>query len=466
VLFMSFEYQIRPVFDSLTARLRGDLERHLESAVQELAEHARQAAQSAAEERDALLAAAVERATTEAREQAERALREQHEAQLSRADARHREEVDVARAQHRERVSQLEREHADALERLERQHREAMERLERRVVQLTDEHRLTLERIAREHEEQLDKAVADTQQRISSSLQVADLEAGARLAEAFRSIDAANSLSEILNTLADAVAHDAARSAIFLAGSASVRSWKAHGFSVNGGGVIEVPSAEAGIIQLALESREAASTAGDGGEDAGGTAPLFAALGDDRPAIAVPMIVNGELVAVVYADQGPSGDIDRASWPSVVEILARHASRALESITAHRLAQTLGSGATRPKTVPRPADVVSGRLKPDTTQVRLKPDTTSDTTREDPNAQAQLVARTLIAAIRAEHAAEVQAGLRERDLMTRLGGPISRAWAEYESKVPETIRSATNFFHAEMVRTLANGDASLLTPKS
>jgi hypothetical protein len=75
------------------------------------------------------------------------------------------------------------------------------------------------------------------------------------------------------------------------------------------------------------------------------------------------------------------------------------------------------------------------------------------------------VARTLISAIRAEHEADVQAGLRERDLMTRLGGPISRAWAEYEARVPDTIRSATNFFHAEMVRTLADGDASLLTPK-
>jgi hypothetical protein len=30
--------------------------------------------------------------------------------------------------------------------------------------------------------------------------------------------------------------------------------------------------------------------------------------------------------------------------------------------------------------------------------------------------------------------------------------------------VPETIRANTNYFHAEMVKTLANGDASLLSP--
>ncbi len=214
----------------------------------------------------------------------------------------------MARTQHRERVAQLEREHQDAAE--------------RRIEDLAAEHRATLERTLREHDVHVHRTVADAEQRVMSSLQAADLAAGTRLAEAFRKIDAAGSLSDILNALADAVSHEAARSAIFLAGHGAVKSWKAHGFSVNGGGAIEVPAADAGIIQAALDTREAASTAGDGGDDAGVRAPVFAGLGDDRPAIAMPMIVNGEVVAVVYADQGPSGDIERASWPSIVEILA------------------------------------------------------------------------------------------------------------------------------------------------
>jgi hypothetical protein len=500
---MSFEHQLRPAFDSLTARLRDDLERHLESAAQELEAHARSAAHATADERALLLAEAADRARAEAREDAERAARERHDAQLAERDTRHREELDIAREQHRERVDQLERDHRDAVARLERGQQEAIERLERehqrgehleqRMAEVTGEHRATLEQTIREHEARLGRTVADAEQRIASALQAADLAAGTRLAEAFRAIDAAGSLSEILNALADAVAHEAARAAIFLAGSAGVRSWKTHGFSVNGGGAIAVPAADAGIIQAALDTREPASTAGDGGDDTGAGAPAFAALTDDRPAIAVPMIVNGEVVAVVYADQGPAERIERASWPSVVEVLARHASRSLEAITAHRLAQTLGAGTTRPRTVARPADVVQA---PDVRPPSNPPGASGDQSQltpapalaatpaladgatpaaatapasartvDDPNAAAQSVARALVAAIRVDHEAEVQAGLRERDLMTRLGGPISRAWAEYEATVPETIRSATNFFHAEMVRTLADGDASLLTPK-
>ncbi|MEQ1870383.1 MAG: hypothetical protein ABL961_10210, partial [Vicinamibacterales bacterium] len=181
-------------------------------------------------------------------------------------------------------------------------------------------------------------------------------------------------------------------------------------------------------------------------------------LPDDRAAVAVPMIVNDEVVAVVYADQGQEGDIDRASWPAIVELLARHASRSLEAITAHRLAATLGSAATRPRVVSKPADVVS--RVPDVPRI---PAVSGEL--DEASAEAQRYARRLVEDLRAAHDEEVQAGVRDGDLMVRLGGPIATAWSLYEAKVPESIRNVTNFFHAEMVRTLAGGNASLLTPK-
>jgi hypothetical protein len=64
------------------------------------------------------------------------------------------------------------------------------------------------------------------------------------------------------------------------------------------------------------------------------------------------------------------------------------------------------------------------------------------------------------------HEPEVLAGRRDRDLAARLGGEIERARVLYEQRVAPEVRSRTDFFHAELVRTLANGDASLLEIKS
>ena len=53
-------------------------------------------------------------------------------------------------------------------------------------------------------------------------------------------------------------------------------------------------------------------------------------------------------------------------------------------------------------------------------------------------------------------------GRRDRDLATRLGGEIARARVLYEQRVPPHVRQRADYFHDELVRTLANGDASLL----
>ena len=64
--------------------------------------------------------------------------------------------------------------------------------------------------------------------------------------------------------------------------------------------------------------------------------------------------------------------------------------------------------------------------------------------------------------IKLYHEAAVVAGRRDRDLATRLGGEIARARVMYEQRVPSHVRERADYFHDELVRTLANGDASLL----
>jgi hypothetical protein len=52
---------------------------------------------------------------------------------------------------------------------------------------------------------------------------------------------------------------------------------------------------------------------------------------------ALPMTVAGHVVAVLYADQvGEPPNLPAASWTRTIEILARHASRCLEGMTARK----------------------------------------------------------------------------------------------------------------------------------
>ncbi len=510
---MTFDDQFRPAIDNLAARLRRDVELHLDTAVEELTARAETLAAEAEVQRATAIEHAsrtawmeAEKATTERllakwaeteRTNAERQATEFAEAERAGIQRLAAERAEVERVT----IERLAVERAEAelvtMERLSAERAEAesvaAQRMEsvragaertvaeriatqkaaleqamaERVAAARDDARaeatrVTSDRLAAERAEAdretaarhaADRAVWEAQVRFAH--QSAELAAGTRLVNAFRSIDAGQSLSDIMTTLIDAASDNAARVALFLAAGLQVKSWRFHGFEppFTGDDSLTLSVPEAGIIADAIESRAAIA----GGGDCFAPAPAFADLPLNRRAVAVPILVNDEVVGVVYADQGASGEVGLASWASTIEILTRHASRALEALTAHRLATTLGSGATRPRNIP-PAVVHTPAQWP-------APEAASGSPAPDAHTAAQHYAHVLVSKIRMAHEPDVQAGGRERDLMTRLGGHIARAWALYEAKVPEAIRANTNYFHAELVRTLADGDASLLSPQ-
>ena len=60
----------------------------------------------------------------------------------------------------------------------------------------------------------------------------------------------------------------------------------------------------------------------------------------------------------------------------------------------------------------------------------------------------------------------VDAGRRSRDLLSRLSGEIARARRLYEARVPASVSARFDYFDQELVRTLADGDRSLLGGRS
>jgi hypothetical protein len=156
----------------------------------------------------------------------------------------------------------------------------------------------------------------------------------------------------------------------------------------------------------------------------------------ERAAVALPVHVEGRVVAVLYGDD----DTDEAravpsAWPEWLEVLARHAGRCLEAVTIRRLPELAAASAA--------AHAANGALAPD-------------------EAAAERCARLLVAEIKLYHESAVEDARRDGDILRRLRPYIERAQELYRERVPASIRSRTDYFNQELVRTLAGGDPARL----
>ena len=343
------------------------------------------------------------------------------------------------------------------------------ERLRGEISRQLDEFSSTLAASADEEHAAEDRhagALAEAEARgrgaARAELRSMELAASERLAEATRAMDRARSLSEILDTLASCAGREAARVSVLVVRGSHLRAWRFIGFGprLDEAAQYEIPMADAGIIGDAV--RTGAPVSGDSAAQA--SAPSFAELPPGRETLALPVAMSGQVVAVLYADQGPWEPEDAAalpllSWPASLEVMARHAARCLEAVTAHRAAQVLTERLDVPpdnasRDSSAAAGAAAGHAVPGPGAPAGVP--------ADEEQAARRYARLLISEIKLYHEADVLAGRRERDLASRLGGEITRARVLYEQRVPAHVRQAADYFHDELVRTLADGDGALV----
>lgn len=71
-------------------------------------------------------------------------------------------------------------------------------------------------------------------------------------------------------------------------------------------------------------------------------------------------------------------------------------------------------------------------------------------------------ARLLVSEIKLYNEESVKQGRQFKDLAMRLREDIARSRALYDQRIPPPVRAQTDYFHGELVRQLADGDASLL----
>ena len=159
-----------------------------------------------------------------------------------------------------------------------------------------------------------------------------------RLLESVRGLDGATTLSEVLDALSLAAAREAPRAAVVVLRGERISGWKLSGFGPRDSQPksIDLPLADAGVIGLAIAAARAVTTRDSQSAAVG---PGFEKIPPDRMGLAVPVVVGGRVVAVLYGDAVTLDGHERpvpSSWPELLEVLARHAGRCLEALTVQK----------------------------------------------------------------------------------------------------------------------------------
>ena len=243
---------------------------------------------------------------------------------------------------------------------------------------------------------------------VTAAAPAVDAHATDRLAAAFAAIDRARSLTAVLDTLLSSAREESLNAGLWLIRAGRLHQWRA-------------------------------ADADDAGEET------------PAGSIRLPIIITGTEVACLCVDDATPAESSELRTQHV-ELLARYAGKSLEALTAFKTARALTHH----------DDTVRG-LVPGGGRGELGGSRNAeDEPRSEEDTSARRYARLLVSEIKLYHEPALIEGRRDRDLATRLGGEIARARAMYEQRVPRHVRDRVDYFQDELVKTLANGDASLL----
>ena len=328
-------------------------------------------------------------------------------------------------------------------------------------------------------------------------------------AEAARVLDLATTQVDVLHKFLDECRRHCSRAALLVARGGSIGAWKAVGFSQNGGDdeavrQISMPLAEGGLLSRVMTgnalrlpgSNEVSSL-------------LRAARVSD--AVAIPMVVREKISGALYADVvlGEEGKFD----PDALGLLTflagllvdRLASRKLKPAPALRVpevakkAEAVGMWMDEPSPGAAVAEAIAGEpapsvwsapaapVSPALTAPEAKPAGEASFIAPEPPAgaaadagrrlagplaelssgderreEARRFARLLVSEIKLYNERAVLEGREHANLYERLRDDIDRSRQMYDERIPQDVRSSSNFFYEELVVILADGRPEVL----
>jgi len=304
--------------------------------------------------------------------------------------------------------------------------------------------------------------------------------ASAVLEAALAALQDVTSQADILNVLLDFAARFSGRVALFVVRGETATVWQARGFPDDNGLRNFNLNLTDAVVARVVHERVPGAAGLD--FDPNFLARVGHAAGGN--AILLPLVLREKVSALVYSDCGlEGGKLD----VSALKLLMRSAGMWLE-VLALRKAMMGGAPAPEPTPLPAPersqvtvaavtpqrAAAVAASAPPHAAQQQAAPAASrsaiavatpeSEWTPEerDLHLRAQRFARLLVDEIKLYNQAKVAEGRAARDLYDRLKEDIDKSRASFHKRYGSTPAASADYFTKELVRILADNDASLL----
>lgn len=276
----------------------------------------------------------------------------------------------------------------------------------------------------------------------------------------------ANGQADILKAMLDGAAQFTARAALFVVKAGNLASWQARGFAADVKGVNI--SGSSGLAGRALADKEPVSAAAVEFDSA-----FINTHGNpfDGNAHLHPLVVRDKVAAILYTDAGT--DMDGASDQSAIRVLVRSASSWLEIIALRKSGGAAVESAPEPvaaaaaASAPSPPAAAAPEPPPPPAPAPAAPPAAPGLDGLSPEDQevhkkAKRFAKLLVDEIKLYNQAKVAEGRQNKDLYSRLKEDIDKSRATYEKRYGATVAAGAGYFNAEVIRILADNDASAL----
>jgi hypothetical protein len=264
---------------------------------------------------------------------------------------------------------------------------------------------------------------------------------------AVAAIHESGSQADILRHLLEGEARFAGRVALFVVKGNAISGWQGIGFEDNDAIKTLSIQAGSGLVGKAIQARNPAS--GSAQEfDAGFVRSMKAPA--DGQCLVLPLVVKDKVAAVIYADAGtvPGGALDSSG----LQALTRFAAVWLELAALRKVG---GSSATEEAAPVQPAAAMAASAP-------ASAPTSSGSEEDELHKKARRFAKLLVEEIKLYNQPRVEEGRQHKDLYDRLKVDIEKSRSTYDKRYAESAVASADYFTQELIRILADNDASLM----
>ena len=311
------------------------------------------------------------------------------------------------------------------------------------------------------------------------------------LLRAVTAIQAGTTQKEILRALLEGLGHYSGRTALFVIRSGAASGWQGRGFEDNDAVKEFVLDTSRGLPERVLEERTAFS-----GQIIDMDPRFVDHFGGpaDEQILMLPLVLKDKVAALVYVDCGL--DASRRLDSAALELLTVSTSAWLELTSMRKQAPREGAGfaesapsapaqsassfsdpfaghtprhsaAAAPAPAYEPAEVVAEAPAVAARAAGVAAGAGGGAAAMSPedadtHRKAQRFARLLVDEIKLYNQAKVAEGRRHKDLYDRLKEDIEKSRSTYRKRYGSTVAATTDYFQAELVRSLAEDDVSIM----